>query len=185
MACRFSAKELVLGSIPTVSLAIALVTLCDKCYTAFMTDYVKRLVYIDEMHHIRINPLVWPFLVTIIVYGIGFAFFSHTGWVSSSSLFNAMRSVHHWLPSIWGVFATASGLSAMAMVLLRKSAFGSIAAMSGFLVWLFSLIMYIFGGYFLVAVAVSGANLYFWTYYYFRLRWYVSQKSLGQITDPE
>ena len=150
-----------------------------------MTNYIKRLVYIDAEETTKINPLVWPFFVAIIVYGLGFTFFGAFDWVSSSSLWQSFDGAHHWLPAVWGFFALTSGLSALAMVLWRKASLGSIAAMSGFLVWSFALIMYALNGYLLVSVTVAAANLYFWAYYYRRFAWYNQMKKLGKITDPE
>jgi len=149
-----------------------------------MTDYVKRLVYIDDQKGIKINPLVWPFFIAITVYGLGFLFFTPFDWVSTSSLFQSFDSLHHWLPQIWGFFAFLSGVAAFTMVLYRRTFLGGTAAMSGFLVWLFAALLYISNGYYLVAVTVAGVNLYFWVYYYFRLRWYVRQRNAGIIHDP-
>lgn len=149
-----------------------------------MTDYAKRLIWIDEERTAKVNPLVWPFFMAMTIYGLGFLFFSPFDWVSTSSLFQSFASLHSWLPRIWGGFALVSGLSAMAMVLYRKMVLGGTAAMSGFLVWFFACTVYVMNGYLLVAVTVSGVNLYFWMYYYFRFRWYNRQKALGKIHDP-
>lgn len=153
-------------------------------YYQVMTDYVKRLVYIDNEQTTKINPLVWPFFIAITIYGLGFLFFTPFDWVASSSLFQSFNGVHTWLPQVWGFFAFIAGLASTTMVLFRKSFLGATAAMSGFLVWLFALIMYTLNGYFLVAVTVAGVNLYFWVFYYFRLRWYLRMKKRGIIHDP-
>lgn len=154
------------------------------CYHGAMTDYIKRLVYIDEAEKVKVNPLIWPFFACIIVYGLGFAFFGGFDFVSSSSLFQSFDSVHTWLPQVWGVAALLSGLAAVTMVLFRKAFLGGAAAMNGFLVWLFAVIVYLLNGYLLVAISVGAVNLYFWVYYYFRLHWYLRMKARGIIHDP-
>lgn len=150
-----------------------------------MTNYVKRFIYLDASEKVRINPLIWPFFFAIIVYGFGFALFPDFYFVNSSSLFQSFDSVHHWLPRVWGAAGVIAGVSALAMVALRRTILGGTAAMFGFLVWLFAAILYAMNGYLLVFLTVSGPNLFFWVYYYIRLKWYLRMKKLGRLQDPE
>lgn len=150
-----------------------------------MTNYVKRFIYLDASEKARINPLVWPFFFAITIYGLGFALFPDFYFVNSSSLFQSLAGVHDWLPQIWGAAAFISGASALAMVALRRTILGGTAAMFGFLVWLFAAILYAMNGYLLVFLTVSGPNLFFWVYYYIRLKWYLRMKKLGRLQDPE
>lgn len=149
-----------------------------------MTNYIKRFIYVDEEQRTKINPLIWPFFFAIIVYGMGFALFPDFYFVNSSSLFQSLDGVHHWLPRVWGAAGVVAGASALAMVTLRKNFFGATAAMAGFLVWLFAAILYAMNGYLLVFLTVSGPNLYFWVFYYMRLKWYTRAKKAGLLHDP-
>lgn len=149
-----------------------------------MTNYIKRLVYVDD-NNTKINALIWPFLFCVTMYGIGFTLFPQFSWVNSSSLFQSFFMVHDWLPRIWGIGAVLAGGSAISMMLLRKPFLGGTAAMLGFLVWLFAGILYISNGYILVFLTVSVPNMYFWVFYYFRLKWYIRQRDYGRLVDPE
>ena len=150
-----------------------------------MTNYVRRLIFIDANEKMRINPLFYPFLLASFIYGLGFLFGGITGWtgVTSSSLYTALYGFHSWLPQIWGVGSTLAGGSALTLMLRRKGAYGEAAAMFGVIVWLFAAITYAMGGYWLVLVTVTGPNLYFWVFYYLRLKWYEREKKYGNLVD--
>lgn len=149
-----------------------------------MTNYIKRFIYLDDEQNYKINPLIWPFLFAIIVYGLGFALFPDFYFVNSSSLFQSINGVHDWLPVAWGTGAALAGTSALTMVALRRSVFGATAAMLGFLVWLFAAILYLINGYILVLLTVACPNLYFWVFYYMRLKWYDRLRKAGRLHDP-
>lgn len=150
-----------------------------------MTNYVKRLVYIDDAEKIRINPLIWPFFWATYFYGVGFALLGNWSGVSKSSLYQSFYELSPGAPLLWGIAAIAAAVSAMILILYRVQPFGSVAAMFGFMVWLFAGIVYAEGGFWLPLITVAIPNAWFWTFYYLRYRWYVHQKSLGLLTDPE
>lgn len=147
-----------------------------------MTNYVKRLLYVDAKGT-KINPLFYPFLFATIVYGLGFSLLGGWSGVNTSSLFGAMSNLHNWLPTLWGVCALLAGGFAVAMMLLRHAPLGSLAAMFGFLVWLFAGFVYLLNGYYLVLLTVTFPNVYFWVFYYMRLAWYNRAKKAGLIVD--
>jgi hypothetical protein len=149
-----------------------------------MVNYVKRLIYVDATEKQKINPLFYPFLWATFVYGLGFVVFGSFNFVSVSSLFQAFYTIHPWLPRVWGGFAIVAGAAAMALLLLRHGKWGDIASMFGFLVWLFALIVYALNGFWLVLLTVTVPNLYFWVYYYFKVKWYMRSKEAGFIRDP-
>lgn len=150
-----------------------------------MVNYVKRFVYVDSTETRKVNPLFYPFLVSTFLYGLGFATLNWWSGVSSSSLFQAFFAIHPWLPIIWGVAAVLAATAALVLLLRRKGRFGELAAMFGFLVWLFALIIYAMNGFWLVMATVAAPNLYFWIYYYFKVKWYERQKDLGLLLDPQ
>lgn len=151
-----------------------------------MTDYVKRLIYVDNRSKIKINPLFYPFLLATFAYGLGFTAFPWWSGVNSSSLFSAMSAIQFTLPHLWGIFALLAGIFAMILVLFRRGGWlGETAAMFGFLVWLFAGIVYALGGYWMVFLSVTGPNMYFWGWYYIRVKWYERQKAAGHLVDPD
>jgi hypothetical protein len=94
-----------------------------------------------------------------------------------------MAAIHSWLPLVWGIGAFLAGAFALFMVLYRKVAWGETAAMSGFLVWLFAIIVYAINGFYLVLFSVTIPNIFFWCVYYWRIAWYKRQKAAGLLVD--
>lgn len=149
-----------------------------------MTNYVKRLLYIDAGENQRINPLFYPFLVCTFFYGLGFATLSGWSGVNQSSLWKAMDSDAAMMPIVWGACALVAGSFATALMLTRKiGILGEIASMFGFLVWLYAAWIYAQGGYWLVLLTVTGPNCYFWAWYYTRVKWWERQKKSGRLVD--
>lgn len=135
-----------------------------------MTDW-SRLAYVDYKKTQRVNPLLYPFLFQTFVYGLGFSTFFWWGGVSSSSLFQAMLAVHSFIPVVWGGFAVLATLLAVVLFLTRRAGwFGEVASILGFLVWLFAAIIYAMNGFWLVLLTVTGPALFFWTWYYMRVK---------------
>lgn len=149
-----------------------------------MTNYVKRILYVDAEESSRVNPLFYPFLVATFFYGLGFGAFSEWDGVSKSSLFQAMYADHPLMPFCWGVLAFFAGAFALILLLTRKRGIlGEIAAMFGFLVWMYAAWIYAQGEYWLVLVTVTGPNVYFWGWYYTRVKWWERQKKMGLLVD--
>ena len=149
-----------------------------------MTNYVKRLVYVDAQERQRINPLVWPFFFATFVYGFGFMFGGQWSGVTASSLWQAFYALHSFLPAVWGACALLAASLALALILTRKYVhLGDFAAMFGVLVWLFAGFTYALNGYWLVVLTVAGPNLFFWVFYYWRLAWYKRAKKAGVLVD--
>jgi len=149
-----------------------------------MTNYVKRLLYLDQKR--KLNPLFYPFLLATFVYGLGFLAFSWWSGVNTSSLFGAMESLHVFLPSLWGLLAVLAVAFVIILMLRREGHWlGEVASMLGFLVWLFAGFVYALGGYWLVLLTVTGPNVYFWGWYYMRVKWYQRMKAAHMIQDPD
>lgn len=149
-----------------------------------MTNYIKRFVYVGSDEHSKINPLIWPFLLATTLYGLGFMLLGDWTGVSSSSLFGAMYDLHNFLPTLWGLVASLAGAAAVTIIARRSGWWGELAALLGFSVWLFAFFVYLLQGFWLVLLTVALPNLYFWTWWYFRVKWYERQKKAGIIIDP-
>lgn len=148
-----------------------------------MANYLRRLLFLDRQT--RINPLLYPFLWATGIYGLGFAFLGHWSGVSSSSLYTAFALVHHWLPALWGFAAVLATILAIALMLTRYSGhLGHAAALLGFLVWVFAGCIYAINGYWLVMLTVAAPNIYFWAFYYLRVKWYETTRRTGELQDP-
>lgn len=149
-------------------------------YNVFMTNYIKRLIFVDDAETIRVNPLFYAFMLGTLFYGLGFLAFGWTAGVSASSLFQALEGIHHWLPTVWGIAALSAGLLAFYCILTRQIRVSSpLTAMLGFSVWLFAGFCYLQTGAWLLVFTVAGPYGFFWCYWYFRLKWYMRQKAKG------
>lgn len=108
------------------------------------------------------HPLVWPFYLATLAYGLGFTVFAGTAAVAKSSLFTAMTVVHPVSPILWGMLAlTALVLTHIGTVNdithLRKG-----AAMAGAMVWIAAMLCYVLTANWLVLFSVAIPNLIFW-----------------------
>jgi hypothetical protein len=155
-----------------------------RWYNGRMTDYLKRLRYIDDDGKVTVNPLFYPFLFATLIYGLGFTLFGWTSGVNTSSLYGALVAMHTFLPALWGSVAILAAFLAFFAILTRRThVVSASAAMSGVLLWLFAAITYLQGGYILVILTVALPNMFFWVYWYVRLKWYQRQKAAGLLVD--
>lgn len=115
------------------------------------------------------NPLIYPFLISTLAYGIGFLFFAGTADVGKSSLFVAMSSVLPGAPQIWGAVAIATIIMGVYFLFFDRPTWGRVSGLFGFMVWVFACCTWILTGAFLVFVAVGVPNLIFWFWQYLSL----------------
>lgn len=130
--------------------------------------YLRRLIYrTDTEKH---NFLMHPFLLMTAVYGIGLTFFQHTAPVQQSILYtltNASSILPDSSLSVWGTVALVVTVLNFVGVLLRKKVLGTSVAMGGFMLWLYSFIVYAMFGFWIQVFFVSIPNMMFWGWYYF------------------
>ena len=152
-----------------------------------MVNYWNRIRYVDDKHKQAVNPLVYPFLFATIIYGLGFIASPILGTaVSTSSLFTAMGALHNFLPPLWGICALLAGTLGTYCLLTRHTKYiSATASMLGVMVWLFATFIYIGNGFFLVTLTVATVNLYFWVWWYIRLKWYQRRKAAGLLVDSD
>jgi hypothetical protein len=125
---------------------------------------LRRLFY-DENDE-RYNPLMYPFFIATLAYGFGFALFSGTSGVESSSLYMAMNDLQTWMPQIWGMIALGVMVMNIFTLLFRRISLAGTTAFFGCLVWLFALFVYLLGADWLIAISVTLPNFLFWVWYY-------------------
>lgn len=149
-----------------------------------MTNYLNRLRFLDSKGKIRVNTLAFPFLFATGAYGIGFALFNKFSGVSKSSLYQAMYEVGPHIPILWGILAIAAATLAMLLLITRiLGVVGEASSMMGFLVWLYAAFIYLDGGFYLVLITVALPHVYFWGWYYTRVKWWARTKKARGLTD--
>lgn len=176
------------GSIPaTTSIKVKFVALASQkgeCYNLSMTNYIRRLIYVDAAETTKVNPLFYAFMFGTLMYGLGFVFFGFTEGVSSSSLYKSLFMLHEWLPRVWGLGALVAGILSFYCILTRQTHYISpFTSMLGVMVWLFAAFCYLQTGAWLLVLTITIPYGYFWVYWYFRLKWYLRLKDAGQMVD--
>jgi cellulose synthase/poly-beta-1,6-N-acetylglucosamine synthase-like glycosyltransferase len=116
------------------------------------------------------NPLLWPFLLATLAYGIGFSIFINSGiGTQSSTLFMAMAAIHPIAPFIWGLIAMFTILGGLTFLLFNIPPWGKISGVVGFMLWLFASVCYGFYGNWLLVFALTVPNMWFWIWQYISL----------------
>lgn len=114
------------------------------------------------MRKLHPNPLVYPFLLVTLAYGLGFVLLEPTNFVSHSSLWHALSMISPTLSVTWGIVA----LLALALVLVGWYTGSRAAARAGTLlgvaVWFFAALAYILTGGWIVLFSVAIPSIWFW-----------------------
>lgn len=117
----------------------------------------------------EVNPLVWPFMLTTLAYGLGFALFSSTTGVHDSSLFTAMHGLGATIPVFWGVAALVVLAVGVSFALTNHPKAGKVAGFLGFCLWVFATWCWYLAGGWLLVFAVGTPNVLCWIYLYLSL----------------
>lgn len=128
-----------------------------KKYFSRLTSSARGEVY---------NPLLWPFLLTTLAYGVGFAWVPGPG---GSSMYQAMISIGPALPFIWGWFAIVTILIGLTFLLFNKPPYGKASGLMGFMLWVFAALCYGFAEAWLPFWAIAIPNMWFWIWQYLSL----------------
>jgi hypothetical protein len=139
-----------------------------------MNKYISRVT--SSARGETFNPLIYPALISTLIYGIGFTFFSWEGSIAHSSLFAAMTLISPIAPVIWGAIAILTIVVGFIFLLLNKPPAGKFSGLVGFMLWTFACACWILtGGTFL---AVGLPNLWFWMWQFLTLsRFRAEEKS--------
>jgi hypothetical protein len=144
---------------------------------------LRRLVWRTDTE--RLNPLIYPFFLTTLAYGVGFLLFGWWSGVGASSLFQTMLSIHSWMPEIWGGLATLVSAGNVWMMIQRKYRWlGEAVSYGAVLLWLFACVCFAMNGVWLVILTVGVPNLWFWLWYYGRVKRYTAEVSAGLVELP-
>lgn len=116
------------------------------------------------------NPLIYPFLLATLVYGIGFVAFGPLPGVEASSLFQALITLGTALTVTWG----AVGLIAIALMIYALKRLDErverIAGILGFMVWVFAGCAWLLTGGWLLAGSIAIPNAWFWAWAFYNSR---------------
>lgn len=112
----------------------------------------------------RYNFLIYPFLLSTLSYGIGFALFGSTKAVVKSSLHVAMTDMITWLPAAWGTMCILVILLGAYLLLFDIPPIARANAMTGFILWCFGAWCYFWDGGYLPLAAVALPNIVFWAW---------------------
>jgi hypothetical protein len=146
-----------------------------------MRRYLKRIT--QSARGEIFNPLLWPFLFSTLVYGVGFALvLPFTGGLGGSSLYTAMVALHPIIPIIWGYTAIFTILGGATFLLFNIPPFGKVSGLIGFMVWTFAAFCYILSGDWLVLLAVTAPNMWFWFWQYLSLSLFRREDELDRKT---
>lgn len=115
------------------------------------------------------NPLIYPFLLTTLSYGIGFTIFGWASAVQESSLFSSMVSISPTIPFIWGILAIAVIVIGIYVLIFDKPPIGKLNCFIAWMLWFFAGVVYVITGGWLTLFAVTIPSLMFWTWQYFSL----------------
>lgn len=118
----------------------------------------------------NVNPLVYPFVLATLAYGVGFTVFGGEAAVRASSLFDAMDSISPLLTHVWGIACIAVVVLVLFSILKSKNALGKTSCFAGALLWFFASFVYILVGGWLTLFSVAIPSLLFWAIQYHELR---------------
>lgn len=128
------------------------------------------------------NPLIYPFLIMTLAYGVGFTVFGKTDAVALSSLFEAMHQLHPLATLIWGVLAIAVIIVGLYVLVKDKPPVGKANCFVAWLLWFFAGIVYMLTGGWVTLFSVAVPSLWFWTWQYFSLTKFREQDRLDKAT---
>lgn len=131
------------------------------------------------------NPLIYPFLVTTLSYGIGFTAFRWTEAVNQSSLYLSMHALSPLLTVIWGVLAIVVIVVGLYVLIFDKPPIGKANCLVAWMLWLFAAIVYVLTGGWLTLFAVALPGLFFWTWQYFSLQKFRQQDVVDNASMDE
>jgi hypothetical protein len=132
-----------------------------------MNKYLSRLT--SSQRGEKFNPLIWPFFISTFAYGIGFAALFNFDGVGKSSLYQAMVTIHPYIPFAWGAVAVLTIIVGFTFLLFNIPPAGKLSGLVGFMVWVFAAFCWGLDGNWLLIFSVALSNMYFWIWQYLSL----------------
>jgi len=145
-----------------------------------MNKYISR--FTSSARGEVFNPLIYPFLMATLAYGIGFTVFGRTAGVAESSLWVAMYGLGSLLPFVWGVLALGTIVVGITFLLFNLPPAGRISGLVGFMLWTFATGCWAVTGGYLLIFAVGLPNMWFWFWQFFSLSNFKAQDVKDALT---
>ena len=141
-----------------------------------MKRYWKRVS--ESARGEAFNPLIWPFLLSTLVYGVGALVSTGAG----SSLLAAMASLHPLAHILWGTVALLTIGCGITFLLFNLPPYGKISGIVGFMLWVFGAWCYVFTSSWVPLFAVAVPNMWFWIWQYLSLSVFRQEEALDKAT---
>lgn len=106
-------------------------------------------------------------MISTIAWIVGISFFASNTAVQQSILYLSLASVAPVVPALWGLVGLAVLTGNMVTIFIREPSLSKVVAFSGFLLWFFTCMTFILGGYWIHLFAISIPHMLFWVWYYF------------------
>lgn len=115
----------------------------------------------------KVHPLTHVFFYLMAIYGLGLGFFGFTDSVKIIALYVASQKVFGTgVVSIWGILAILVMVVNTLVVAKKWTKYAPVAAMVGFCLWIYAVVVYATGAYWFQFLVVAIPNMFFWAWYY-------------------
>jgi hypothetical protein len=125
------------------------------------------MTILSRLRDKTLNPLMWPFFLSTLAYGIG-ALLSDTG-THGSSLVVALVDIHPLAHFIWGALAVFIIVGLLISLGTGAIKFMQTLTIMAFMLWVFAVLCYSLVGGWVPLFAVAVPNMIFWTFMYLRV----------------
>ena len=132
-----------------------------------MKKYLSRMLSSERNE--KFNPLIWPFLLATLAYGIGFTVFNGTEAISKSSLYQAMENVYPGSSFVWGSLCVLTIVVGLTFLLFNIPPAGKVSGLVGFMLWIFATICWAFNDGIILVFSIGIPNTWFWFWQYLSL----------------
>lgn len=133
-----------------------------------MNKYMSRIT--SSARGETFNFLIWPFLLTTVSYGVGFALVYPFFESQASSLHGVMYDIAPWLPLVWGISCLVVIATGLIFLLFNRPPWGKFSGLLGFVLWSFAAACYGMAMNFVVLFAVAIPQSMFWGWQWINLR---------------
>lgn len=122
---------------------------------------------------VKFHPLMHAFLFITLVFGVAYSLDPDVFGLHRSPLYEfSEENLNSKVPELWGAALLLTTALNTVTLGTRWKFIGGFTAMLGFLCWLYASIVYAWVGYPLGLFGIAGPNLFFWTWYYMRVKAY-------------
>lgn len=136
-----------------------------------MSSFLRSYTHITEDE--RQNPLQYLFFIITFCYGFAFLFFTGSDPVTATVIYQLSTATFGAIAlKVWGFFGLFATIGSMVGIVVRKTWLGNSVSMAGFLIWLYSAILYASGGFWLQAIVLGVVQMLFWAWWYLLVNGY-------------